>query len=303
MASALLTNSAVNTTDHKLPLLLGVDGGGTSCRARIADLDGSILGEGFSGSANPRTGLDSACNAIMQATRAAMAQAGLEENDFGRMYAGLGLAGVNQQKERDLVLGWGFPFAGIFLETDAFAACMGAFNGRDGAILILGTGSCGASLIDGEVKTLGGWGFPISDHGSGASLGLAAIRYSLLAHEGMKEQTPLSLAIMATFDHSPEQAVAWQDSALPRDYGSYGPLVIEHLSKGDQLAEQLIRESAEDAAMMIRVLYQRGANQCALVGGLSEFVMPWLPEDVAAIATLPQGDAMHGALLMAMKLF
>ncbi|WP_257296195.1 hypothetical protein [Endozoicomonas sp. YOMI1] len=79
--------------------------------------------------------------------------------------------------------------------------------------------------------------------------------------------------------------------------------MIEHLSKGDQLAEQLIRESAEDAAMMIRVLYQRGASQCALVGGLSEFVMPWLPEDVAAIATLPQGDAMHGALLMAMKLF
>ena len=218
------------------------------------------------------------------------------------MYAGLGLAGVNQKKERDLVLGWGFPFAGIFLETDAYAACMGAFNGQDGAILILGTGSCGASLIDGEMKTLGGWGFPISDHGSGASLGLAAVRYSLLAHEGMKEATPLSQAIMTTFDNSPENAVAWQDSALPRDYGSYGPMVVEHLSKGDKLAEQLIRESAEDAAMMIRVLHQRGANQCALVGGLSEFVMPWLPENVASIATLPQGDAMHGALLMAAKL-
>lgn len=303
MASALLTNSSVNNTDRKQPLLLGVDGGGTSCRARIADLDGTILGEGFAGSANPRTGLDSACNAIMQATCEAMDKAGLEENDFGRMYAGLGLAGVNQQKERDLVLDWGFPFAGIFLETDAYAACMGAFNGKDGAILILGTGSCGASLIEGDMKTLGGWGFPISDHGSGASLGLAAVRYALLAHEGMKEETPLSQAIMATFDNRPENAVAWQDSALPRDYGSYGPMVVEHLSKGDKLAEQLIRECAGDAAMMIRVLHQRGASQCALVGGLSEYVMPWLPEDVAAIATLPQGDAMHGALLMAMKLF
>ncbi|KEI73033.1 BadF/BadG/BcrA/BcrD ATPase family protein [Endozoicomonas elysicola] len=297
-----MASAPLKETDSKQPLLLGVDGGGTSCRARIADLDGNILGEGFAGSANPRTGLDSACNAIMQATREAMDKAGLRENDFGRMNAGLGLAGVNQKKERDLVLGWGFPFAGIFLETDAYAACMGAFNGQDGAILILGTGSCGASLIDGEMKTLGGWGFPISDHGSGASLGLAAVRYSLLAHEGMKEETPLSKAIMATFDNSPENAVAWQDSALPRDYGSYGPVVVEYLSKGDKLAEQLIRKSAEDAAMMIRVLHQRGANQCALVGGLSEFVMPWLPEDVVSIATLPQGDAMHGALLMAAKL-
>ncbi|MFK0570414.1 BadF/BadG/BcrA/BcrD ATPase family protein [Endozoicomonas sp.] len=289
-------------TDNKQPLLLGVDGGGTSCRARITDLDGNILGEGFAGSANPRTGLDLACNAIMQATREAMSKAGLEESDLGRIYAGLGLAGVNQQKERELVLGWGLPFASIFLETDAYAACMGAFNGNDGAILILGTGSCGASLINGEMKTLGGWGFPISDHGSGASLGLAAIRYSLLAHEGMKPETPLSRDIMATFDNMPENAVAWQDSALPRDYGSFGPLVVEHLSKGDPLAEQLIQESADDAAMMIRVLHQRGANQCALVGGLSEFVMPWLPEDVATIATLPKGDAMHGALLMAAKL-
>ncbi|WP_299725498.1 BadF/BadG/BcrA/BcrD ATPase family protein [uncultured Endozoicomonas sp.] len=283
-------------------LLLGVDGGGTSCRARISDINGATLGEGFAGSANPRTGLDSACNAIMQATRAAMDNARLKENDFDRMYAGLGLAGVNQQKERDMVLGWGFPFAGVFLETDAYAACMGAFEGKDGAILILGTGSCGASFLNGEMRTLGGWGFPVSDHGSGASLGLAAIRYSLLAHEGMKESTPLSKAIMATFDNTPENAVAWQDSALPRDYGSYGPLIVEHLGYGDKLAEQLIQESANDAAMMIRVLHQRGANKCALVGGLSEFVLPWLPEDVSPLATLPKGDAMHGALLMAKSL-
>ncbi|MGB1272440.1 MAG: N-acetylglucosamine kinase, partial [Endozoicomonas sp.] len=53
------------------PLLLGVDGGGTSCRARITDLQGNCLGEGFSGSANPRVGLDAACSAIMKATREA----------------------------------------------------------------------------------------------------------------------------------------------------------------------------------------------------------------------------------------
>ena len=90
------------------PLLLGVDGGGTSCRARITDLDGTVLGEGCAGSANPRVGLDAACNAILQATGEAMAIAGLGDDDFARIYAGLGLAGVNQKKERNLVLGWGF---------------------------------------------------------------------------------------------------------------------------------------------------------------------------------------------------
>ena len=293
--------SSTHSTNNQ-PLLLGVDGGGTSCRARITDLEGTVLGEGYAGSANPRVGLDAACNAILQATGEAMAIAGLGDDDFARIYAGLGLAGVNQKKERNLVLGWGFPFAGIFLETDAYAACMGAFNGKDGAILILGTGSCGASLINGEMKTLGGWGFPISDHGSGTTLGLNAIRYSLLAYEGMKPETPLSRAIMARFDNNPENAVAWQDSALPRDYGALGPIITEYLAQGDPLAQQLMKSIAEDAAMLIRKLHQRGAEQCALVGGLSEHVMPWLPEDVRTIATLPEHDAMYGALLMARKL-
>jgi len=293
--------SATHSSNNQ-PLLLGVDGGGTSCRARITDLEGATLGEGYAGSANPRVGLDAACNAILQATSEAMTNAGLEENDFARIYAGLGLAGVNQKKERNLVLEWGFPFAGIFLETDAYAACMGAFNGRDGAILILGTGSCGASLINGEMKTLGGWGFPISDHGSGTTLGLNAIRYALLAHEGMKPETPLSRAIMARFDHNPENAVAWQDSALPRDYGALGPIITEYLAQGDPLAQQLMQSIADDAAMLIRTLHQRGAAQCALVGGLSKHVMPWLPADVTSIATLPEHDAMYGALLMARKL-
>ena len=31
---------------------VGVDGGGTSCRARISDLDGNTLGETKTGSAN-----------------------------------------------------------------------------------------------------------------------------------------------------------------------------------------------------------------------------------------------------------
>lgn len=293
--------SSILSTNNQ-PLLLGVDGGGTSCRARITDLQGNTLGEGFAGSANPRVGLDAACSAIVQATRAALTSAGLEENDFARIYAGLGLAGVNQEKERHLVLEWGLPFADIFLATDAYAACMGAFNGRDGAILILGTGSCGASLINGEMKTLGGWGFPISDHGSGSTLGLNAIRYSLLAHEGMKPETPLSRAIMSRFGNNPENAVAWQDSALPRDYGALGPIVTEYLAQGDPLAQQLMKSIAEDAAMLIRTLHQRGAQRCALVGGLSEHVMPWLPEDVTTIATLPEHDAMHGALLMAKAL-
>ena len=39
-------------------LFLGVDGGGTQCRARLADRAGRILGEGIAGPANIRLGLE-----------------------------------------------------------------------------------------------------------------------------------------------------------------------------------------------------------------------------------------------------
>lgn len=284
------------------PLLLGIDGGGTSCRARITDIDGNMLGEGFAGSANPRIGLDEACDNILTATREALTNAGFDESDMGRIHAGLGLAGVNQKQEYDAVMNWGFPFAKLFLQNDAYSACMGAFNGDDGSILIMGTGSCGASFINGEMKTLGGWGFPISDHASGACMGLAAVRYSLLAHEGVVEATPLSRAIMEKFDNNPENAVHWQDTALPRDYGSFGPLVIEHLANQDPLALKLLNDSAEEAAMLIRGLIKRGVSQCAPVGGFSQFVVDFLPEDVQPYVVKPHGDAMHGAILMAKTL-
>lgn len=44
--------------------LVGIDGGGTSCRARICDLDGTILGEAKTGSANILLGSDIAMASI-----------------------------------------------------------------------------------------------------------------------------------------------------------------------------------------------------------------------------------------------
>ena len=42
------------------------------------------------------------------------------------------------------------PFRTIAIGTDAYATWLGAFGGEDGAILILGTGSCGLAVVGGE---------------------------------------------------------------------------------------------------------------------------------------------------------
>ena len=76
-------------------LYLGVDGGGTGCRARLEDAEGFVLGSGLAGPATTRLGIDAAMAAVLTACEAAVAEAGVEA-DRGRIHAGIGLAGYGR---------------------------------------------------------------------------------------------------------------------------------------------------------------------------------------------------------------
>src|SRR5438309_278861 len=60
-------------------LLLGVDGGGTRCRARLCAPTGARLGEAAAGPANIRFGVVASLAAVLDATWQCLAQAGLGE--------------------------------------------------------------------------------------------------------------------------------------------------------------------------------------------------------------------------------
>jgi glucosamine kinase len=72
--------------------LLGVDGGGTQCRARLADRAGTILGQGVAGPANVRLGLETSLAAVLGAARQCIAEAGFGEAAWARTTACLALA-------------------------------------------------------------------------------------------------------------------------------------------------------------------------------------------------------------------
>ena len=63
---------------------LGMDGGGTQCRARIEDESGRVLDEANSGPAATRIGVEKVWRAIFEATDAAAAQTGLAREDFAQ---------------------------------------------------------------------------------------------------------------------------------------------------------------------------------------------------------------------------
>src|SRR5258708_19681005 len=81
------TSARWNGMVTKGALYLGIDGGGSRCRARIEDEYGAALGEGSSGPATTRLGIDQAWRSILQACPAAAEQAGIPREAFARIHA------------------------------------------------------------------------------------------------------------------------------------------------------------------------------------------------------------------------
>jgi glucosamine kinase len=281
-------------------LFLGVDGGGTHTRARLRGGDGALLGEGEAGPGNARLG-ETAYAEVMRACRAALAAAGIAERDFGQVHAGFGLAGTQQPADRAAVLARQHPFASLAVDTDAYAAFLGAFEGADGAILILGTGSCGLVELAGRRATVGGWGAELADDASGYAIGRLAVRRAMLALDGLAAATPLTNEILGVFTGKADNAVAWATKAVPGDYAKFAPAVFAAAERNDPVAVAIVNQAGRDAVMYIERLMALGARQIAMIGGVFPRLLPWLPDRLRSFLVEPKADAMDGAIIMARR--
>ena len=81
----------------------------------------------------------------MALTDAVLNSGTLQELKLKDICVGIGLAGVNLPHVYDKMIKWQSPFKSMSLTTDIHIACLGAHEGHDGAVLILGTGTCGVS--------------------------------------------------------------------------------------------------------------------------------------------------------------
>ena len=259
---------------------IGIDGGGTSCRARIRDDQGTLIGEAKSGSANILLGVDVAMSSIIDAITKAAQQGQLNSNHFSNMHVGLALAGAEQKSAWFDFMAQPHPFASMTLNTDAYGACIGAHNGQNGAIMIGGTGSCGIYLQDGEQHVVGGREFPISDQGGGAMMGLRLIQQVLLAEDGIRNKTALTQHVMNHLGNDVDAIVEWSKGAIPRDYGQFSPVIFQLANEGDELAIEMLKQTAADIEMFVLALHRKGANKVCLMGSIAERILNWLSPPV-----------------------
>jgi glucosamine kinase len=209
------------------------------------------------------------------------------------------LAGASEPSQIETARRHAHPYRKAVFVPDAQAACIGAHDGRGGGIIVVGTGTIGWAELDGCHYQVGGWGWPVSDEGSGAWLGCEGLRRTLWAHDGRIAWTGLLAALFERFQSDPHAIVRWMSGALPRDFGTFAPAIAQHASDDDPVGVELMRLAGAHIDALATRLVAFGANRLCLVGGLAGPVEPWLADATRRHLVPPLGDAVDGALQLA----
>lgn len=278
---------------------LGVDGGGTHCRVRLRDAAGALLAETKGGSANIFSDPVEAIANVAQACDAAFAAARLGADAMARTAACFGLAGANMAGAVARVEARAWPYQSLRIEHDGIIACVGAHGGEDGAIAAIGTGAVYVISIDGKLQTFGGWGFMLSDQGSGADLGRESLRRTLYAQDGIIERTPFTDAVWARFDGSMDNLHRFAETAKPRDYGALTPLLLEHAERNDPVARFIVERGQTGVTLVLDHLVKLGAKRICIMGGLGQAYQKYFPYRFRPYFVSPRHDALDGALILA----
>lgn len=271
-----------------MDLFLGIDGGGSGCRAALADAQGRVVARAEAGPANIHSDPPGAIANILAVTRAVLVAAGA---DPARVRAGLGLAGGNVVARRAPVLA-ALPVAQARIESDGWTVARGALGPRDGIAAAFGTGSVYGVQRGGTIRLAGGWGAVLGDEGGGAPLGRAALAAALRAFDGLPPGlTPLARDLIDRHGGA-EGVVAFAATAAPADFARLAP---EIMASDDPLAQTVTAAAGAEIRAMLAVLDPDGDLPLVVLGGLGA---AWTAR--LGLATVPPlGSALDGALALA----
>lgn len=279
-------------------LYLGIDGGGTKTQAVLIDEEKTILGEGFTGAGNPlRVGVEPAVKNIFAAIEKAADAANRSKGDI--VSAQIGLAGVRREDLRYLIRN---RFREILrirkveVTTDAEIALYAATEGKEGLVIIAGTGSvCMGRNAKGEIASAGGWGPLAGDEGGGAGIARRALQLIAKSSDGRGKPTKLSDYAVEYFRAGRLEDLSVAIYAPQVDnarIAGFAKFVTQAATEGDEVAIEVLTEAGRElgiaaSAVVQKLKMQKRKFPIGKVGGVfqsGELITKPLLEKVQTVA-------------------
>ena len=163
-------------------------------------------------------------------------------------------------------------------------------------MLVAGTGSVAEALWpDGQRRSVGGWGFGVGDEGSGAWMGLQAMRHAHHVLDGQAHPGPLARAVLERTGGNTDATRTWCARANQTAYATLAPLLFEHAAH-DAYAEALLASAVRALSSLVMALDPQAELPVVLAGSIARRLQPRMPAPLRARCVAPQGDAADGAL-------
>ena len=263
---------------ESLPLVVGIDGGGTRTRVILADASGTVLAKTEGAGTALTPGYESDAADIIKALIGDVL-ATANRADTRPAVCVVGVAGAGQERAAQAL--WSALASrrvadDVSVQADATIAMDDAFADSAGILLIAGTGSVAYSRApDGRLERCGGWGPRVGDEGSGAWLGRRALSVVTASHDGREPETALSGALLTALElESLDDLIPWASEATPAKLATIVPVVCQVAATGDLRANALISLCVEELVLHVRTLArrcfvdERAAIPVALSGGM-----------------------------------
>lgn len=241
-----------------MTFFLGIDGGGSKTRCLLGDED-SVIASGSSSASNiVRVGEACAQDSLTSAVHEACVQAKISPRDIARTCLGAAgavrpeISGALRRIMKNVIGG------DLEITGDMEIAFEDAFGQAPGIIVIAGTGSIAYGRnARGQTLRVGGWGYAISDEGSGHWVGVEAVKAAL--HACDRGEDPQILAELmpavgaATFD---EFIVRMNGDPAP-DFSALFPVVLAAAQNSDALALDILHNAGARLAALAHEVTQR----------------------------------------------
>lgn len=229
--------------------MISVDAGGTKTKACAYDKAGNLLCSKITDFGNLSLDYDLAYEHILKAVNGCIAECTGRCGFVCIGAAGIETGNLKQRLKTDLENALHLT---VYATNDAVLALYAALEGKDGVLVISGTGAIATCKWGGEVSRVGGWGHLINDDGSGYSIGAKAIRRITDNYDTDQTGTSLETGI---FTHlgitSLRELISFVYSHQKSDIAALLPVVERLAENGDEQAADILIWAGEQLATLV----------------------------------------------------